>query len=187
MSKKLSYIVLLEPENPENTGLIARLAANYNYGLRIVNPGFNLSEARNTASGYQEKLREAEIFDSFKEAITGLDFVVGTKPGKGVEVSEFTPRQNTSIVVGRESSGLTNEELDMCDSIVHINTPGESSLNQATATAIFMDRMKDRDSESMSEGQKQHLEKEIDSKVLRKLVLRSNPSRAELDRLFGEL
>lgn len=183
----MSKIILLEPENPENTGLIARLSANYGYKLRLVNPGFNLSEARNTASAYQEKLREAEIFDSFSEATSDLNYVVGTKPGEGVEVSDFETHRDTSLVIGRESSGLTNEELEKCDAVIHIDTPGESSLNQATATAVLLDHLKYSEGESISEGQKEHLENMIDSEILKELVMRANPSRAELDRLFGEL
>jgi len=48
--------ILVEPEIPENTGFIARLAANFDFSLRVVNPDFNLEEARKTAKKIRESL-----------------------------------------------------------------------------------------------------------------------------------
>ena len=43
-----------------------------------------------------------------------------------------------SIVFGRESSGLSNEELDLCTHLVHIPTnPAYSSLNVAMAVQVL--------------------------------------------------
>ena len=62
-------LVLIEPEIPENTGSIARLAANFYFELRIVNPQFNLAEARKTAKNAQNKLRDARIYEKVEEAV----------------------------------------------------------------------------------------------------------------------
>lgn len=183
-------IVLVEPEKPENTGLIARLASNYKYSLRLVNPCFNLSKARKTASNYQEKLRNVKIFDSLEKALEGLEYAVGTKPGKGVEISNFNTGGNISPVIGRESSGLTNEELEKCDATVHIQTPGENSLNQATATAIILDSLKEvkgQEKEKIPVKKFACFEQKIDSKLLVELLRRSNPDEDEINRLMGEL
>lgn len=180
-------VVVVEPEKPENTGLIARLASNYDYNLRIVNPCFNLSEARKTASNYQDKLRNARIFDSLDKAVEGLKYTVGTKPGKGVEVSDFSPKADVSPVIGRESSGLTNKELEICDATTYIKTPGTSSLNQATATAVILDRLKQEDDKKARSENFQHLEQCFNSKLLINLIRRSNPSKQEINRLLGDL
>ncbi len=179
-------VVVVEPENPENTGFIARLCGNFDFSLRIVKPGFNLEEARKTASRAQEKLREARIYDTVEEAVEDLDYVVGTKPGKGVEVSKVEPRDNTSVMIGPESSGLTNEQLELCDAVTHIITSEYASLNQSHAAAIVMYELRDRESEGMTKGQKQKLEETLPETVA-ETVIQGNPSRDKMDRIIGEL
>ncbi len=179
--------MIVEPEVPENTGFIARLASNFSFSMRLVNPGFNLEESRRTASRAQEKLREAEIFDSMETALEDLDYVVGTKPGRGTSIENFEPRENTSLVIGRESSGLTNEELNLCDAVIHIQTSGYESLNQSHAAAILMHSFHAESSVTgIKPGQKQVLE-EMAGEYLGDMILRANPSRGEIDRLIGEL
>ncbi|MBC5792590.1 MAG: RNA methyltransferase [Nanohaloarchaea archaeon] len=180
-------IVIVEPEIPENTGFIARLCANFGYSLRLVKPEFNLSEARNTASGAQQKLRDARIFDSVQEAVRDLDFVVGTKPDRGVELETFTPRENTSIMLGRESNGLSNDELELCDAVVHIETGSYSSINLSHSASILMYSMTDREKpEGINKEQKTMISSEC-SEVMAKLLLRSNPSTEEFDGLMSEI
>lgn len=180
-------VVVVEPENPENTGFIARLCGNFDFKLRIVNPDFNLEEARKTASRAQEKLRHARIFDSVEDAVEGLKYVVGTKPGKGAEVSQLEPHSNTSIMVGPESSGLTNEQLDLCDSVSYIDTSEYSSINQSHAAAILMYELREKDSEGMTGKQKQKIQELLDSTDLEDAIIRSNPSRDEAGRIIGEI
>ncbi|MFT4867584.1 MAG: TrmH family RNA methyltransferase [Candidatus Nanohaloarchaea archaeon] len=180
-------IVLVEPEIPENTGFIARLSANFGYELRLVNPGFNISEARKTASNAQDKLRDARIFDSVEKAVEDLNYVVGTKPGKGVSAREFSPSGETSIMIGRESSGLTEEELGLCDAVVHIFTEEYSSINQSHAAAILMHSFSSFEQEkSVENGQKKVLKQELPEKTV-EAVLESNPSPEELNAMIGEL
>ena len=182
----MEKIVLVEPEKPENTGLIARLAANYNTKLRLVNPEFNLSEARKTANKYQDKLRSAEIIDSVEEAVEDLEFVVGTKPGKGSPLKQFQPRENMSIMIGRESSGLSNKELNLCDSTVHIETGEHSSLNQSHATAVTLHQFHTREQGETNLDKLQSIQKEI-GEVTMKLLKRSSPSQQELNALIAEI
>lgn len=179
--------ILVEPEIPENTGFIARLAANFDFSLRIVNPEFNLEEARKTAKNAQEQLRNAEIFDSVEEAVNDLDYVVGTKPKKGRALEEFETSQNTSVMIGRESSGLSNKELEMCDAVVHIRTAGYNSLNQSHAAAVLFHSFQLREQKkSINQGQKKEIEKRLPKNVA-EAVLSSNPSEGDVDRMLGEL
>lgn len=181
-------IVLVEPEIPENTGFIARLCDNFGFELRIVNPEFNLEDARKTASKSQEKLEEARIYDNVEESIDNLDYIVGTKPGRGSSLNEFQSRKNTSVMIGRESSGLTNHELELCDSVVHIETEDYSSINQSHAAAILMNSFaKNSEKEGITSGQKQVLDEIIQNEIINELVLDSNPSKDKVNHLIGQL
>jgi tRNA/rRNA methyltransferase len=183
----MKAVVIVEPEVPENTGFIARLADNYGAEIRVVNPEFSLDEARKTATNAQQKLRDARIYNEVGKAVEDLEQVVGTKPGRGIKTSQFQPRKNTSVMIGRESSGLSNEELDMCDAIVHIDLPGYSSMNQSHAAAVLMHELSGGQSVSLEEGQKKVLEQVTGDGKLKELILRASPSREEFDRLIGDL
>lgn len=183
----MKSVILVEPEIPENTGFIARLADNYSAELRIVNPGFQLEGARETATNAQEKLREARIYDTVEEAVEGLEQVIGTKPGRGLSVKQFEPRENTSLMIGRESSGLSNEELDLCDAVVHIDVPGYSSLNQSHATAIMLHELSESSSEALHQEQKEALTDFIGDGKLKELILRGSPTQEEFNGLMGEI
>lgn len=177
--------MLVEPEVPENTGFIARLCENFNFNLRIVRPEFNLSEARGTANNAQAILRNTEIFDNLDEAVKDLDFVVGTKSGKGVSSKEFSFRENTSIVLGRESSGLSNSEIEICDAVVHIQSD-YSSLNLSHAASVLMYEAYQPENKAVNNERLEFLEKEYGGKV-RELISRASPTDEEIDRLLGEL
>ncbi|WP_414838243.1 RNA methyltransferase [Candidatus Nanosalina sp. VS9-1] len=180
--------VIVEPEIPENTGFIARLCANFGFQLRVVNPEFNLEEARKTASKAQDKLRNAKIYDTVEEAVDDLNFVVGTKPGKGTSLENFQPREDTSIMIGRESSGLSNKELELCDAVIHVETGEYSSINQSHAAAIIMHSFSvGAKKASNKSGDNQVLEKFIQIPLLRKLLKQANPSQDELNSLIGQM
>lgn len=182
----MKAIILVQPEIPENTGFTARLAANFGFSLRLVDPEFNLSEARKTASGAQQELRNARIYDNVDEAIKDLDYVLGTKPGRGAEMTEMKPRKNTSIMIGRESSGLTNEELAKCDAVTHIETSDYQSINQSHASAILMNHFTGGEGKSPAKETKDFLKQKLSSKNY-ELVMRSNPSSDEINQLLGEI
>lgn len=179
--------ILVEPEIPENTGFVARLAENFDYTLRIVSPEFNLRECRETANKAQQKLRDAKIFDSVEEAVEDLDFVVGTKPGRGVKLGDFQPRDNTSVMLGRESSGLSNAELGLCDAVVHIETGSYSSLNLSHAVAVVFHSMSSRSDSKGAEREVVQKLEELAGEKTAEAVLAANPSRPELNKIIGEL
>lgn len=181
----MKNIVLLEPEKPENTGFIARLAENFQVDLRIVNPEFNLSQARKTANRSQHKLREARIFDNFEEAVEDLNHVVGTKPGRGAQTRKFQARKNSSIVIGRESSGLTNKELDRCDATVHIETGEYSSINQSHAAAILMHRFYQAEGKARP-GKLDAIREDVGEKTM-ELLKRASPTAEEVYAVISEI
>jgi TrmH family RNA methyltransferase len=182
----MEKVVIVEPEIPENTGFIARLAANFDAELRVVNPEFNLSESRKTASGCQDKLRDTKIFDTLEDAIEDLEYVVGTKPGRGTGIEGFRAPENTSLVIGRESSGLSNSELELCDAVVHIETGEYSSLNQSHAAAILMHKMFIGQEESTEIDGLETVKEETDEVTL-KLLKRAAPTETEARAAISEI
>ncbi|PSH00883.1 MAG: hypothetical protein BRC30_01165 [Nanohaloarchaea archaeon SW_7_46_7] len=112
---------------------------------------------------------------------------MGTKPGRGLPVKQFQPRKNTSLMIGRESSGLTNEELNLCDAVVHIEVPGYSSLNQSHATAIMLHELTQGKSKALGKEQKKALKDFIGDGKIMELIMRGSPTDKEFDRLIGEI
>jgi TrmH family RNA methyltransferase len=182
----MEKIILVEPEKPENTGFIARISHNFDADIRLVQPKFNLSEARETANNSQEKLRRSKIFENLDEALQDLEHTVGTKPGRGTCLEEFEPRKNTSLVLGRESRGLTNSELELCDSVIHIDVSGYPSLNLSHAAAILMHSFhKEAHGESGVE-KLDAIQDDVGNKTL-ELLKRSSPTENEAEAAIAEI
>jgi len=146
-------IVLVEPSHPGNIGAAARAAKTMCIeNLVLVNPeDFPSGEARARSTGALDVLERAVVCDSLKEAIADCTFVVGASAReRGLQCPEITPDKvgakvwqeleqgNVAIVFGRESSGLTNEELDQCHYLTTIPANWEfSSLNLASAVQVI--------------------------------------------------
>ncbi len=143
-------IVLVEPSHPGNIGAAARAAKTMGIeSLVLVNPQrFPDPEATVRAVDAADILKRATVCTSLKEAVRSCTFVVGTSVRKrGLPCSQILPRQLGSrvknelergpvaIVFGRESSGLSNEELDLCQYVTAI--PSMGSLNLAAAVQVI--------------------------------------------------
>ena len=89
--------------------------------------------------------------ETLADALYGCVWVAGTSAReRAVQWSLYGPREcadvcldqsvqgDTAIVFGRERTGLTNEELELCNGLVHIPTnPEYSSLNVAAAVQVL--------------------------------------------------
>jgi tRNA/rRNA methyltransferase len=148
------YFVLVEPAVPENVGAGARAMKTMGFDLlRLVNPcEFKTGRARWVAHASTEILENAEVFDSLQEALNDMDFVIGatakTRSVKGDHhpaasiPGMLKAKQNSvskvAVVFGREESGLTNEELHLCDIStfvpMHTDYP---SLNLSQAVMLY--------------------------------------------------
>ncbi len=146
-------LVLVETEGSVNLGLIARLCENFEVDeLVLVKPKASLEEAKRYAARAAWRLDEARIVDSMDEALEGVDLSVCTSAhhstGRAeripVDVREAAERMaaekgRVALVMGRESVGLTLEELAKCDLMASIHaSPRYPSLNLANATAIAL-------------------------------------------------
>ncbi|MEM4446508.1 MAG: RNA methyltransferase [Candidatus Jordarchaeales archaeon] len=147
-------VVLVEPEHASNVGAVARLIKNFMGELVIVNPKFSsFEEAYILAKRGKDVLEQARIVSSIEEAVSNVDCVVATTAKLGDQYNVFrtaiTPqllaenlksvRGRVAILFGRESIGLTNEELKLADIVVTIPTSDTyPTLNLSHAVAIVL-------------------------------------------------
>jgi tRNA (cytidine32/uridine32-2'-O)-methyltransferase len=146
-------IVMVHTTHPGNIGAAARAMKNMCLNdLVLVNPrDFPNAEATSRASGADDLLASARVVGSLAEAVSDCRIVIGASarlrsvpwpivgPKEAAQMAAVeAPRGPVSIVFGRESSGLSNDELDLCTHLVHIPTnPDFSSLNVAMAVQVI--------------------------------------------------
>jgi TrmH family RNA methyltransferase len=148
-------IILVEPETAGNIGAVARSMKNFDLrDLWIVNPKTPLNiEARAFAMHGYDILAKARNVKKLNRALKGLDLVVGTSAIAATSRSNLarvpiTPTQlaakihaskgSVGILFGRESSGLSNKEVEKCDFLVTIPASRTYNvLNLASAASII--------------------------------------------------
>jgi len=150
------YVVLVEPVGGVNLGLIARLIMNFDAkGLKVVNPKYDetqLEIAYRFSARAQQVIDNIEVHSSLKDAIKDMDITFATsaiisdepirKHLTPVEAAELVYRSGynkVAIVFGREATGLTNEEIAMCDLLINIESSSKyRALNIANAASIIL-------------------------------------------------
>jgi TrmH family RNA methyltransferase len=147
-------IVLVETSHAGNIGAVARAMKNMCFGrLRLVAPkSFPSTEATSRAAGADNILSAAIVYSTLAAAVADCQLVIGASARRRtISWPELTPKecaakitddaapqQRTALVFGRENSGLTNEELDLCHYLLHIPcNPHYSSLNIAAAVQVI--------------------------------------------------
>jgi tRNA/rRNA methyltransferase len=146
--------VLVEPQLGENIGTAARAMANFGLTrMRLVRPrdSWPNIHARRAASGADNVLDGAALYDSLQDAIADCSFVLATtarahdqaKPviGPAEAAAEMAPRiaakETVAVVFGRERWGLMNDEVGLADRIVTFPVnPAFASLNLAQAVLL---------------------------------------------------
>ncbi len=147
-------VVLIEPEKEENIGRVARVMKNFGYvRLTLVSPKCNHlgNKAKALASHAIDILQKARVAE--KDSLGEFDYLVGTTAILGNDsnvarlpllprdAAALIARKNAKIalVFGRESSGLTNEELMQCDMLITIPTAKNySTMNLSQAVGIVL-------------------------------------------------
>ncbi|MCL4316201.1 MAG: tRNA (cytosine(32)/uridine(32)-2'-O)-methyltransferase TrmJ [Gammaproteobacteria bacterium] len=146
-------IVLIETSHPGNIGACARAMKTMGLSaLYLVNPKiFPSGEAIARAAGAEDILDSATVCGSLEQALSGCALAVGASArARTIEWPLLTPREcaarlvqesaraPVALVLGREHSGLSNEELDRCHYLTRIHAnPDFSSLNLAAALQVF--------------------------------------------------
>ena len=193
------YFILVKPAVPGNIGSAARAIKTMGFNhLRLVSPAdYRGQEARMLAFASEDILENAEVFDGLEQAIKDLDLTVATTSKRRDARVEYTQGsalpdlirskgkavQKIGLVFGREESGLTNEEIRMCDMVSSI--PMKSpypSLNLGQSVMVYayiMAHAQPGDpsgtSHSMNEeGFRAMMEKS--KRLLKELEIDSNPA-----------
>ncbi|MFW5825436.1 MAG: tRNA (cytosine(32)/uridine(32)-2'-O)-methyltransferase TrmJ [Marinobacter sp.] len=146
-------VVMVETSHSGNIGAVARAMKNMGLGnLWLVNPASFPDEASYArSSGASDVLDHARVVSTLDEAIADCVLVMGTSArGRKVpwpvmspadaarQVGEYQDRGEVALVFGRESNGLSNEELQRCHVHIHIpSNPDYSSLNVAMAVQVM--------------------------------------------------
>lgn len=146
-------LVLVNPQDIVNIASAVRIAKNFGIEqMRLVDPEvFDPYRIEGIAHNTADLVARIEIVNSLEEAIADCVFtavltgreraakrrVLRAREAAAALVEEAAVGP-VAIVAGREDSGLTNEELDLCHALVTISTdPVHRSLNLAQAVAIM--------------------------------------------------
>ncbi|MDN3653873.1 tRNA (cytosine(32)/uridine(32)-2'-O)-methyltransferase TrmJ [Thalassotalea ponticola] len=142
-------IVLVNTSDCRNIGSAARAMKTMGLtNLYLVDPiEMPNGQAQALAAGATDVLANAKVVNTLEEAISDCGLVVGTSARSrtlpwpmleprecGAKMTEEGHNYPVALVFGRESSGLTNDELQLCHYHVCIPAnPEYSSLNLAMA------------------------------------------------------
>jgi len=147
-------VILVEPQLGENIGAAARAMLNCGLTeLRLVSPrdGWPNEKARANASGADQVIDGATLFDTTEAAIADLTRVYATtaRPRDMVKVVE-TPRfaaremrariaagERIGLLFGRERTGLVNDDIALADAVISVPlNPAFMSLNLGQAVLL---------------------------------------------------
>lgn len=145
--------VLVETSLPANIGAVARAMKTMGLSrLALVRPRrLPDAESMACASGADDLLARASVHDDLAEALAGCRLVVGASARlRSLRWPQVDPRGcgelllgeavagDVALLLGRERSGLNNDELARCHYLAHIpSDPTFSSLNVAAAAQVF--------------------------------------------------
>jgi tRNA/rRNA methyltransferase len=146
-------IVLVEPREAGNVGAVARVMKNFGFDdLWIVGDHPQLLPVAGWwASGADDLLEGAHFADTLQEALADSHLTVATTsmrgrttpadftpPQLGAELSSLAVDQTLALVFGREDSGLTRDELALCQRSAFIpTTENFPTMNLAQAAGVF--------------------------------------------------
>ncbi len=147
----LPIITLIRPQMGENIGAVARAMSNFGLSeLRIVAPrdGWPNDAAIAMAAHAAPIIHGATIYDDVPTALADIQHAyAATARPRDVEKRVLTPTQavgelnqtgkKTAFVFGPERTGLTNDDLSFCHTIITIPTDVNASLNIAQSAVIL--------------------------------------------------
>ncbi len=146
-------ISVVGAEYPVNLGYTARLMKNF--GLRrlyLVEPNCDMRAASVYASHGADLLQDAEVV-TLAKVRKAHDLLLATtaiRARRGANVSRTAVKpeeaaaravaaESASIVFGRDTTGLTNEELALCDLVTSVDTRTDyKTLNVSHSAAILL-------------------------------------------------
>jgi tRNA/rRNA methyltransferase len=121
--------------------------------LRLVRPCDHLcDEAQMLAHGSVDVLKNAAVYPSLRDALHGIDLVIGTTAKKRMAKNDYyscdaileclvnkgNSVRNAGVVFGRERCGLSNTELQQCDILSTIPMKASyPSLNLSQTVMLY--------------------------------------------------
>jgi len=146
--------ILVEPAVPENIGAVARAIKTMGFqDLRLVNPqNFPHEKVVHVAHGSLDILKSATQHPTLENALQDIDFAIATSAKKrsvrydyhhagalsAILEQKKRTVQHAAIVFGGEESGLSNEEIALCDIISFIPMKRKyPSLNLSHAVMLY--------------------------------------------------
>ena len=140
-------LALYEPDIPQNTGAILRLAACVGVPVDIIEPcGFALSDRRMKRAGldYLDRVvihrhRSWAAYLAWRAEQSGNGRLVLMTTKGDTPHTAFTFDSDDTVMLGRESAGVPAEVAAHCDARLRIPmAQGARSLNVAQAAAMVM-------------------------------------------------
>ncbi|MBI4149889.1 TrmJ/YjtD family RNA methyltransferase, partial [Candidatus Woesearchaeota archaeon] len=147
-------VVLVEPESEGNLGAVARLMKNFDFrDLLLINPqcDYLSQEALDRATHAKDILRHVRVekdisclgeFDYLIATTSkvGTDYNIPRIPIKPEELSiNLDLRKKVALLIGRESTGLRNEEIMKADLVVTIPVSKKfPAMNMSHACGIIL-------------------------------------------------
>lgn len=147
--------IMVNPAYPSNIGAAARALKAMGFNrLVVTNPVADLSNERVRKLGKHadDIIDRIEVFSDLKSALAGIDIAIAASHRvRRTEQFVLTSRDLSSyltdrsefihraaIVVGPESTGLSNSDIELCDAVVQVPCANEQpSLNLAQAVMII--------------------------------------------------
>ncbi len=147
-------ILLKNTQIPENLGFTARSMLNCGlYNLRVISPKFSLENEKilPLSAGATKVIKNIKIFESLEESIADINFLVACtartrslrktvlNPQKSIKeiTRKILENNRVGILFGAEQSGLSNNDLSLCNRILTIKTnPKFKSINLSHSVII---------------------------------------------------
>ena len=151
MKNKFGFI-LIKPQLGENIGACARSMKNFGFeNLNIVSPKFSFPNHKTkvTSVGAFDVVNKTKVFKNIQDAINPFDIVISFSARRRdinkkhikfadlFKIIKNKKYKSFGLVFGRESSGLSNEDLSYSNFILQIPTTKKfKSLNLSHAVTL---------------------------------------------------
>ena len=148
-------VVLVEPQEGGNVGAVARVMKNFGFRDLVIagrKPDDPDEKSVWWAAGAEDLLREIRYVDRLEDALADVNLSVATTAVRGRHVYEqlapadvarvaaetLGPDDTLALVFGRETWGLTGQEIAACQRTASIPTsPEYATMNLAQSVCVF--------------------------------------------------
>jgi len=148
-------MALLGPRKQENIGSVARAMKNFDFeNLVLINPKCKIGDKANRVAKHAKDILKKTKIKNFSY-IKKFDYLIGTTAILGTDyniprnpinaeqladkISNLDKKLKIGLWIGRETIGLKNEELKLCDILVTIPSSKKyPTLNISHSTAIML-------------------------------------------------